>query len=412
MRVTERNNHAPSGLTRFLRMHEECQRGLEILRDEGLVTIVCHGCESSFSYLTNVPPGNPTEVEQALEALASNRSRPAVNVDGAGGSKRPEADAESFWSPPQRLPRPARAPSPPPTTPASRRPSMLSAARRVAGLTGESTTADPSPGPPPAGPAGHAGKPKRLPPPGPLAPRQRPARPRLHQLTALAGRSKGLAIALKRRRQPVAMAVLSLAGAYVLIALSAGGEPSSSETVSAPGGTEVPLQAPPPEDVASGAVADGERTLESFDAGGPDATPVSGAGHTYELTMPPGWEQGSTDTDSALFQASSGNAHVLVRTEKPEEGRNVSELADRGAVFLALRLPAGARVERIPSRPEGELLAVARTSGGDEVMTAYVAQSDGIQYLVISSYEEDASSMERLQAEGAVRSFDPRPSSK
>ena len=56
------------------------------------------------------------------------------------------------------------------------------------------------------------------------------------------------------------------------------------------------------------------------------------------------------------------------------------------------------------------MLAVARATGGDEVQTAYVAEANGVQYMVVSSYDEDASSMERLQAEGIVRSFDPLPS--
>jgi hypothetical protein len=216
--------------------------------------------------------------------------------------------------------------------------------------------------------------------------------------------------AVFRRRRPIAMAALSLAGAYVVIALSTGGERSSSETP-AIGGADLPLQAAPPEDSESGTGADGTRTLESFDDGGPDAAPVSGADGSFELTLPPGWEQGSTDRGSDLFEAPGGHADVLVRVERKSEG-GVGELADRGAAFLAVRLPAGAKVERIPSRSEGDLLAVARASGGDEVKTAYVAEAEGVQYLVVSSYDEDASSMDRLQAGGIVRSFEPRPDSK
>jgi hypothetical protein len=425
MRVTERNNHAPSGLTRFLTLHEECPRGLEILRDQGLVTIVCHGCESSFSYLTKVPPGKPTEVEQALQGLASDRSEPQETSNGSRPaekpapkrSKPPEAVAagsggeervvDSVWSPPKRL----RPPAPPPSGSSPRRPSMLSAARRAENAKDDDPQApEPKPRPPSVGPPSPGAKPVRLPPPGPLAPRRRKKRHRDSWLSTLRPRAVGVARAVSQRRRPIAMAALSLAGAYVVIALSTGGEQSSSDTP-ALGGADLPLQAPPSEDAETGAVADGARTVESFGDGGPDAAPVSGADGSFELTLPPGWEQGTTDGGSDRFEAPGGHAEVLVRAEQKRKG-GVGELADRGAAFLAVRLPAGAKVERIPSRSEGELLVVARASGGNEVKTAYVADADGVQYLVVSSYDEDASSMDRLQAEGIVRSFDPRPASK
>ena len=437
MRVTERNSHVPSGLTRFLTLHEDCPRGLQIIRDESLVTIVCHGCESSFSYLTKVPPGDPTEVEQALQGLAAEDPEPeeqaspvqeaaapkprarstreaakAPDRDETPPPKKPEPAepaAESVWSPPRRLRPPAR----PPRTSIAKRPSMLMASRGAEDADRAHEPAEPKP-PSPARPRSTT-KPVRLPPPGPLAPRRRekpqrdPLLPTLLTRIRRTGvRLRGVANAVSQRRRPIAMAALSLAGGYVVIALSTGGEQTSSDTP-ALGGGNIPLQAAPPGEAETGTVADGARTLESFEGGGPDAAPVTGAGGSFEVTLPPGWEQGSTDEGSDLFQTAGGHARVLVRVEH-DKVAGVGELADRGAAFLALRLPAGAKVARIPSRSEGALLAVARATGGDEVQTAYVAEADGAQYLVVSSYDDDASSMERLQAEGIVRSFEPKPS--
>jgi hypothetical protein len=201
------------------------------------------------------------------------------------------------------------------------------------------------------------------------------------------------------------MAVLSLAGAYVLIALSTGGEQSSSETGQpAIGGNELPLEASGTETEA--AVAEGARTLETPAAGGPDAAPVKGGGERFELTLPPGWTATTTTAGSDLYTAADGNATILIRVED-QPGDSLGDLADGAAAYLAELLPAGATVKRIPSRPEGALLAVARTKGSKETKTAYVASAGSVQYLVVSRDEGDASAMDRLEAEGIVRSFKP-----
>ena len=102
MRVTERNTHVPSGLTRFLTLHEDCPRGLQIIRDQSLVTIVCHGCESSFSYLTKVAPGDPTEVERALQGLTAESSEPEEPEEQA---TRPRTHRPRTHRPPRSPPR-------------------------------------------------------------------------------------------------------------------------------------------------------------------------------------------------------------------------------------------------------------------------------------------------------------------
>ena len=72
------------------------------------------------------------------------------------------------------------------------------------------------------------------------------------------------------------------------------------------------------------------------------------------------------------------------------------------------RLPPGAEVRRIPSREEGDLLAVARTSGADPVLTAYVTAAGSTRYLVVGSISDDAPALDRLEAESLLRSFEPR----
>lgn len=379
MRLTERNTHAPSGLTRFLVAHESCPKGLEILRDRSLVTVVCHGCESSFSYLTEVTASEPTEVERALEELAEGRrSTDAGESESAGEA--PASDGRREAGPATAAPRLLAPPGPAPP--------------------GSAVTAPPANG---SGPS----HPRRLPPPGPHARRQRRrarAGSRRHQIAA---RAKTIVRAASRRRRPIAMAAMSLAGAYVVVALSAGGEEGASDTGSPLGSADLPLQAAPPGE-AEDPIAGDARTLEPTHAGGPDAAPTSGANGAFELTLPSGWKAGSTDAGNDLYEAPSEAAQVLVRVE-PAPKSGLARLADRGAAVLAMRLSPRAEVKRIPARAEGELLAVARSSGGEEVQTAYVTSANGLRYMVVSSHDDDASALDRLQAEAIVRSFEPSP---
>ena len=436
MRLTERNKRTPSGLARFLDEHEDCPKGFEILRDSSLVTVVCRGCESSFSYLTEVAATEPTEVERALGELADGgpprpEEPPAVDEteasstattgdvaadhDGdAGGADRPGPDRFADWRRERRLRLPVRphGESPPPAangSSAHSRPDSNGAApvstrrapRRAArlGTTGRPTApaadAEQDSSPPP-------GRPHRLPPPGPHATERKKVLD--GGLRELALRTAGVVDAVNRRRRPIALAAMSLAGAYVLLALSTGSEPGASDTGNPLRSAELPLEAAPPGE-AEEPVAGDARTLETLEGGGPDAATVEGGAGRFELVLPPGWDRGSAGDGSDLYRSASGEAEVLIKVETGS-GVGLGTLADRGAAFLAMRLSPGAEVQRTPAREQGEVLAVARSSGGDRVQTAYVASADDTQYLVVLSHDDNAPALDRLQAEGIVRSFE------
>ena len=458
MRLTERYKRVPSGLTRFLGDHEDCPKGFEILRDRSLVTVVCRGCDSSFSYLTDVAATEPTEVERALSELAGE---PSSSENGDRPTKRvsapePEPPAEPEWaiepeSSPQPAPAPKTEPMPPSANGAARsatpdpastwrserrlklpiRPRSVGGPGPAAnGAQGNSTQADGSrangfhPGAlansrPPRPSEG----PRRLPPPGPhrrertrvtkrrrvdLAGRIRVARDRV---TAVGRRAdigpsvRDMATAIVSRRRSIAMAAMSLAGAYVVLALSTGGEPGATDTPDRLGTADLPLQAAPPGE-AEDPVAGDARTLEPLESGGPDAAPIEGGDGSFEVTLPPGWERGTTDEGGDLYESASGAASVLIKVET-ESGVGLGTLADRGAAFLAMRLSPGAEVKRIPAREQGDLLAVARSSGGDQLQIAYVASAGDTHYMVVSGYDDAAPALDRLEAESIVRSFEP-----
>ena len=179
------------------------------------------------------------------------------------------------------------------------------------------------------------------------------------------------------------MAALALAGAYVLVGLGAGSEPSSSDTATPLGGADLPL-----------------------DAGRPDSSRVTGSGGLFAVAVPPDWEQSGTDFGDTLFAAPDGEAEVLVRVSGSSQIA-LGEQADRATSFLAGELAPGAELSRLRPQLEGALLAVARSSGGGEQSTAYVAAAEGTRYLLISTHAEDASTLRRLQADELIRSFEP-----
>ena len=465
MRLTERYKRVPSGLARFLGDHEDCPKGFEILRDRSLVTVVCRGCDSSFSYLTDVAATEPTEVERALSELADGGSSSGDAVDPqANGRNAPKAPPQPEWaieptSPPRREPSPKSDPAPPagrdapgpdpaPADPpavdpattwrSERRLKLPIRPRAVGGpgpaanearanevrANGSGAFTPPSPRPPLPSEG-----PRRLPPPGPHARRRahaphhslredigRRIRAAGDRLTAAGGRADigaragGVATAIAHRRRPIAMAAMSLAGAYIVLALSTGGEPGATDPPDRLGTADLPLQAAPPGE-AEDPVAGDARTLEPLEGGGPDAAPVEGGDGSFEVMLPPGWERGTTDEGGDLYESASGAASVLIKVET-ESGVGLGTLADRGAAFLAIRLSPGAEVKRIPAREEGDLLAVARSSGGDQIQVAYVASAGDTHYMVVSGYEEAAPALDRLEAESVVRSFEPADAGK
>src|SRR5688500_8475087 len=68
MRVSERKKSTPVGLSRFLVNHRE-HDGFETLRDSSLVTVICSGCEASFSYLKPPEEETPADVDEALARI-------------------------------------------------------------------------------------------------------------------------------------------------------------------------------------------------------------------------------------------------------------------------------------------------------------------------------------------------------
>lgn len=227
---------------------------------------------------------------------------------------------------------------------------------------------------------------RTLPPPGPLAPRRRRSRgPRTGLLRRTRGWIYSAVRAIAPRRRSIAAAALALTGAYVLVGLGAGSEPSVSDTGAPLGGADLPL-----------------------DAGRADSSQVTGGAGSFEVTLPAGWEGTSTDSGDSLFSSPGGDAEVLVRVGEPT-GAGLAERADAATALLAGELSPGAEVSRLSAELEGALLAVARSSGAGEQSTAYIGATEGAEYLLVSTYEEDASSLPRVQVDTVVRSFEPGP---
>jgi hypothetical protein len=376
MRLTKPEQEIPNGLTPFLRGHADCARGLDVGRDADLVTVICRGCGSSFSYVTFAAPSERTEVEAALRQLVADRTaaeQPGDTLESEDGE--------------------------PPIVKAVKQ------ARRWDRSSGRA--------PDSAEEALPAAEPARLRPPGPLARRRRrrASTTPLRWSARLGRRLDGTVRSIGRRGRPIALAALALGGAYVLIALGTGGDPTSSSTGPPVGGPELPLQADqssqaPASAAEAGSPADSARSLED-DGTGADAQPFAGPDGSYELTLPPGWTRETTERGSVALSSADQRAAVLIRTDRGPD-RGVGELADQASRLLADRAP-GAEVTRIPSRSEGELLAVAKVSDEGRVSTAYIAETGGVRYLVIGSRAVDASSLVRLEQRGVISSFRSQP---
>jgi hypothetical protein len=184
----------PVGLSNFLASHRECSGGLITLQDRGAVTILCRGCEASFSFLTNGSGASARDVDHALARLANGTPKPPRRPRPAG----PGVDNSRMGM----------------------RPSW-----QLGGRTGRERRAH------------------RLSPPGPWAPRRKK---RAAALRA-AGKSRLAAVRpalqpLLRWRRVIAVAALVLIDAYLLITLSSGGQPvSSSQSPPSLNGSDVPV---------------------------------------------------------------------------------------------------------------------------------------------------------------------------
>jgi hypothetical protein len=98
MQTTGREAIKPIGLARFLVSHRECGEGYDTLRDRRVVTVICRGCEATFSYLTDSVEDSSRGVESALLALAESSGPDLIDSNGeppetppAPASEPPEA---------------------------------------------------------------------------------------------------------------------------------------------------------------------------------------------------------------------------------------------------------------------------------------------------------------------------------
>jgi hypothetical protein len=203
------------------------------------------------------------------------------------------------------------------------------------------------------------------------------------------------------------MAALGLGGAYMLIALSLGGQPSSSQTGAA-GGSDVPTTPGPVPTATTGSVADDARTLQTFDAGGPDVQDVAVPAARFQVALPPDWQRTAGADGRSVLRPNGGGAQIDVLS-RPRGTLGIGQIADEAAAFLAMGIPPGTKVERLASSPVGSLMAVARSSGADMIKTAYIGVSGSTSYLAVRSLSPDASALVRLQADGIVSSFEPAP---
>jgi hypothetical protein len=160
--------------------------------------------------------------------------------------------------------------------------------------------------------------------------------------------------------------------------------------------------------VTTGSVADDARTLQTFDAGGPDVNAVAVPAARFQVALPPDWQRTAGSDGRSLLRPAAGGAEIEVLS-RPRGTLGIGQMADEAAAFLALGIPPGTTVERLASSPVGSLMAVARTSGGNVVKTAYIGLSGPSSYLVTRSLNGDASALVRLQADGVIQSFQPIP---
>jgi hypothetical protein len=370
MQLSERKTSTPVGLSRFLVRHRD-HEGFETLRDDSLVTVICSGCEASFSYLR--PPAEqetPAAIDEALARIT-------------GGAR----DGNGAAAPTLTEPVPDR--------PAPLRDRRSFSDRPIAPRHGAPERhAVPDPPEPPSSTNGNMGRTtpaRRLAPPGPHAPRRRkkptfeervivPAREALHQTAAWAG----------PRRRTILLTALAIAGAYLVVALTVGGDASSSSSA-----------APPAEPAAAG----GARPLESFQNGGPDVEDKSVAPGNFAVAIPPDWSRGFADDGSTLFAAADGGGEVIVRAQ-PRGTMTYGQMTNEAATYLAGRVDPGTPVARPTWRRVGNLLQVAiasEPSGHSEI--AYIGVTPSTRYLVVRSIQPDASALARLQADGIVSSL-------
>jgi hypothetical protein len=376
MRVSDRQKSTPVGLSRFLLTHRQ-HGGFETQRDSSAVTVICGGCDASFSYLKTPEPETPADVDEALARITGGQSDPEpapapANGNGDGPERR--AAPEPPVSPTERL--------------HERNPF------RWTGRPPRAVTA------------------RRLAPPGPHAPRRRrnlplaervgiPVREQLSRALAWAG----------PRRRTIALTALAIAGAYVFISLTLGDDASSSPSSSPPAEPVSEEVAPtaqsttPPAVPDEGPMAEGARPLQTFEAGGPDVGDQTVPAGNFAVAMPPDWTRETNPDGSTVFVPDDGGGEVLVIAQ-PRGTVSYGQMTDEAAAHIAGRVEPGTVVARPAWKWVGNLLSVAIASepdGHSEI--AYIGVAGDTRYLVIRSIQPSASALVRLQADGIVTSL-------
>jgi hypothetical protein len=430
MRVSERKTSTPVGLSRFLVRHRE-HEGFETLRDDSLITVVCSGCEASFSYLKPpAPEETPAEIDEALARITGGGNGVAPASDEPVAEDRPPARerrrttdrrARTRLVAPERRTVPETPETPerravpePPDPPAST--SGNGAGAHEAGDSPVSP-AERLHEPHPFRTMGRSRPPvpaRRLAPPGPHAPRRRrnPTVTERVLPAAREGLDRAVAWAVPRRRT-IALTALAIAGAYLFVSLSLGDDASSSSPPSAPPDSPAAVEqaaapAPPSGDPATpdeGAISDDARPLESFQAGGPDVEDKAVAPGNFSVALPPDWSRGFADDGSTLFAAADGGGEVIVQAQ-PRGAATYGQMTDEAASYLATRVDPGTPIARPVWKRVGNLLSVAVASepdGHNEI--AYIGVTPTTRYLVVRSIEPHASALVRLQADGIVSSL-------
>jgi hypothetical protein len=254
METTHPDKTAPVGLTHFLAAHSSCDGDFDTLPGGTEVTLRCQGCGEHFTYNAHSNGSAGSNGFNGSNGHANGNGSANGNGDGApSGFAALDGGARQWVA--EQLSRIATPAEPVPAEKPSNGTTRREPAPRV-GLTAATESRRPEPAPAPSpGPAQARpmtdAKPRRLslrpsqeetskrvPPPGPYAPKRQSNRARQIR-EELTSRLESLGRTVVRRWRPVVLSVLALAGAYMVLVLGSGDEPSSSQPTGI-GGSDIP----------------------------------------------------------------------------------------------------------------------------------------------------------------------------
>ena len=389
----------PSGLSRFLTAHDDCPRGLEIAaRRATWSRVICHGCESSFSYLTTVAAvgadGGGAGARAARRDSRAPRRRPAADPrphrEAARERRERKRRTAARVRPAARQPEPAETSLARTAEPAARlgdrptpriesrrgRRSLMASRRRTRTPTERGARA-PSPTPARAG----RPKPRGCPPPGPLAPRRRESLTGSGCPSAGAQASgghrtcarwqRGSAAGGGRSRWPRS----SLGRRLRRHRAQHRRRAELLETPRGPAAAGTSRSRPTPPGRGRGpAPSPTERaTLESSSGGGPGRRAGQRCGRQLRGHAAAGLGAGTTDAGTTCsarpaVDARSSSGSSDDRGRRPRRARRPRRRVPRAA------MPAGAQVQRIPSRRRVSCSRSPGPAAATRSQTAYVAR--------------------------------------